>query len=68
MPSLGLSLLIYKMEFFLKKRYLHFCFWLCWVLGAERMLSLVAVSGGYSQVAVCRFLIALASPVAEYQL
>ena len=43
-------------------------FWLCWVLIAARGLSLVAASGGYSFVAVCRLLIAVASLVAEHKL
>ena len=35
---------------------------------SPRGLSLVAVSGGYSLVAVCRFLIAVASLVVELRL
>ena len=49
-----------------KKFYLFI--WLCWVFVAECRLSLAAVSGGYSLVAVCRLLIAVASLVAEQAL
>ena len=42
--------------------------WLCWVFTAECRLSLAAVSGGYSLVAVCGLLIAAASLVAEHRL
>ena len=48
--------------------YLYFCFWLCWVSGAAHRLSLVAASGGYSQVAGGRLLIAVAPVVAEQRL
>ena len=41
-------------------------FRLCWVLVAVYELSLVAVSRGYSQVAVYGLLIAVASLVAEH--
>ena len=37
-------------------------------VGCAHGLSLVAVSRGYSPVAVCRLLIAVASPVAEHRL
>ena len=42
--------------------------WLCWVFTAECRLSLAAVSGGYSLVAVCGLLIAAASLVAGHRL
>ena len=42
--------------------------WLPWVFVAVRGLSLVAVSGGYSVVAVCGLLIDVASLVAEHRL
>ena len=42
--------------------------WLRWVFVAARGLSLVAVSGGYSFLAVHRLLIAVASLVAEHGL
>ena len=35
--------------------------WLCWLFLAEHGLSLVAASGGYSLVLMCRFLIVVAS-------
>ena len=35
---------------------LYFYFWLCWVFMAERGLSLVVESGGYSLVAVHKLL------------
>ena len=43
------------------------CFWLCGVTAACG-LSLVALSWGYSLVAVCGLLIAVASLVAEHRL
>ena len=43
-------------------------FWLHWVFVVVRGLSLVAVSGGYSFVAVHGLLIAVASFVAEHGL
>ena len=49
--------------------FIHYLnFWLCWVVIAERGLSLVATSWGYSLVVMCRLLIAVASPVAEHGL
>ena len=42
--------------------------WLCWVFTAAHRFSLVSVSEGYSLVAVCRLLIAVASLVAEHRL
>ena len=45
-----------------------FIFWLCWVFVAVRGLSLVVASGGYSFIAVCGLLIAVASLVAEHRL
>ena len=43
-------------------------FWLCWVFVAACWLSLVAVSGGYSLVAVCRLLVVGASLLVEHGL
>ena len=43
-------------------------FWVHWVFVAASGLSLAAVSRGYSLVAVCRLIIAVASLVAEYRL
>ena len=48
-----------QISLFLK--YLFICFWLCWIFIAAGRLSLVAVSGGQSLVAVFKFLIAMAS-------
>ena len=42
--------------------------WLRWVFVAECGLSLVAASSGYSFVAVCGLLIAVASLILEYGL
>ena len=42
--------------------------WLCWVFIAVLRFSLVVASGGYSLVAVCGFLSAVASLVAEHRL
>lgn len=42
--------------------------WQCWVFIAAHRFSPVAVSEGYSLVAVCRLLIAVASLVAEHRL
>ena len=39
-----------------------------WVFTAEHKFSLVVTSGGYSLIAVCGFLIAMTSVVAEHQL
>ena len=47
--------------------YLFIYFWLCWVLVAERGLSLVA-SRSHSLVADLGFLIAVASLVSEHRL
>ena len=47
----NLNCLIQKQFFFFffnKFIYLFIYFWLCWVFGAVRRLSLVAASGGYS--------------------
>ena len=46
--------------------YLFFYFCLRWVFVAACGLSLVAASGADSQVAVCRLLTAVASPVEEH--
>ena len=43
-------------------------FWLHWVFVAVRGLSLVAMSGGYSFLAVRRLLVAVASLVEEHGL
>ena len=45
-----------------------FYLWLCWIFFATCRLSPLVVSGVYSLVAVHRFLIAVASPVAERRL
>ena len=55
---------LYLSEYFLS---IH-CFWLHWVFVAARGLSLVAESRGYSLVAVCGLLIAVASLVTEHVL
>ena len=47
---------------------LLFFFWLLWVFTAAHELSPVAVSGGYSLVTAHRFLIAVASLLAEHGL
>ena len=44
------------------------CFWLHWVCVAVCGLSLVVASRGYSLIAVCRLLTAVASPVVEHGL
>ena len=43
-------------------------FWLYWVFVAVRAFSLVAASGGYSSLQVCRLLVAVASLVAQHRL
>ena len=48
--------------------YLFIYLWLCWIFVAVRRLSLVAVSGGYSFIAVRGLLIAVASLVVEHGL
>ena len=50
--------------------FLYLCayFWLCWVFVAERELSLVAASRGYSLAAVQGLLISGPSLVAERRL
>ena len=53
---------------FLKNCYLFISCWLCWVFVAARGFSLVAESGGSSQVAVCGPLISMASLVPEHGL
>ena len=50
------------------KTILFIYFWLCWVFVAVQAFSLVAVSGGYSLVAVCGLLVVVASLVAEHRL
>ena len=44
------------------------CFWLCGIVIAAHRLSLVAVSVGYSLIAVHGLLISVASLVAEHRL
>ena len=48
--------------------YLFIYFWLSWVFLAMHGLSLVAVPGGYSLVAVCRPLVVMSSLAAEHRL
>ena len=60
-----LSLIQFVFFFFLRFIYL---FWLLWVFVAAHRLSLVAASGGYSLVVVCRLLIMVASLIVEYWL
>ena len=52
----------------LKKRFIFKKFWLCRVFTAAWAFSLAVLSGGYSLVAVCGLLIAVASLVAEHGL
>ena len=42
--------------------------WLCWVFVAVEVFSLVMASGGYSVIAGCRILIALASLIVGHRL
>ena len=61
---------LFFVNFFLAALGLFFFFfnvWLCWVFVAERRLSLVAASWGYS-VVVRRLLIVVASLVVEHGL
>ena len=51
-----------------KKCNLFIYFWLCWFFVAVQGLSLVVASRGYSLVAGCGLLIAVASLVAEHGL
>ena len=51
-----------------EREFLFVYFWLHWVFMAACGLSLVVASRGYSLVAVCRLLIAVASLVAEHGL
>ena len=57
-------LFFFKINLFI----LFIYFWLCWVFVAAHGLSLVAVSGGYSSVAVRGLLIEVASLVVEHGL
>ena len=51
-------------QFFLRfKKKWFIYFWLCWVFIAAQVLPPVAESGGYSSVALCGLLTAVASPV-----
>ena len=43
-------------------------FWLCWVFGAERGLSLAVESRGYSLAAISGLLVVVASLVVELRL
>ena len=43
-------------------------FWLCWLFVAVWAFLLVAESGGYSLIAVCQLLSAVASLVAQHRL
>ena len=54
-----------SVSFFLNKCIHLLYFWLCWVSVTAPGLSLVAVSGGYSLVAMHELLIALTSLVVE---
>ena len=56
------------MGFFFFQLYLFIYFWLYWVATAVRELSPVAVSWGYSLVAVLGLLMVVASLVAEHRL
>ena len=49
-------------------KFLFVYFWLYWVFIAACELSLVVASRGYSLIAVCRLLTAVASPVVEHGL
>ena len=59
-----LTLFLPDSSIFFFKIYL-FYFWLCWVFVAPQVLSLVAVSRGYSFVMVHGVLIVVASLVAD---
>ena len=65
-PMITFLFFFFKITCAFKEFYLFI--WLCWVFTAECSLSLAAVSGGYSLVAVSRLLIAAASLVAEHRL
>ena len=54
--------------YFLLYIYIYIYLWLRWVFVPSHGLSLVVASRGYSLVAVCRLLIAVASLVAEHGL
>ena len=64
------SIQIAKVGF--EKRNLHsfffFFFWLCWVIAAAQAFLQLQETGGYSLVAVCGLLTAMASPVVEFGL
>ena len=47
---------------------LFVCLWLCWVSIAVHRLSLVAISGDYSLVALYRLLIVVASLTEQHRL
>ena len=47
---------------------MYYYFWLLWVFAAACRLSLVALSGGYSLVALCWLLILVASAVSEHEI
>ena len=61
--SLSLSI-VGELRLYLFKIYL----WLCWVFTVAHRLPLVAASRGYSLVAVCGLLIAVASLAVEHRL
>ena len=54
--------------FFFFNNFIYLYFWLCWVFVAVLGFSLVAVSGGYSLVAMHGDLMVAASPLAEHRL
>ena len=60
------SILITYINPWILKNDLFIYLWLWRVFAAEHGLSLIEVTGGYSVVAVCRLLFAVASLVAEH--
>lgn len=72
----SLSLLHFSAWYLLSSNSLHILaeplfeihFWLCWVSADARAFALVAASGGYSPVVVCRLLTEGASLVVEIRL
>ena len=60
------QLYVYIYPIFFKFLFIHF--WLHWVTVAEHRLSLVAASRGFSLVALCGLLTAVASLVSEPRL
>ena len=51
---------------FLKKMFLSFYFWLCWVFTAAQAFSLAATSSGYSLIGACSLRTVAAPLVAEH--